>query len=155
MHFFAYAFIFFGLVAVGGTYYVQAGSLSPLAFWSGVPIGLLITAILVVNNLRDLDTDRASGKHTLAVRLGEAGTRLEYLTCLSGAYLSPVLLWLAKLAPMWAMLAWLSFPWAIPLVRVIYGVKGRGLNKALAGTGQLALIYAIFYGLGLIVSLIV
>ena len=146
-----FVFIFFGLVAVAGTYYVQAGQLSALAIWTGVPLGLLITAILVVNNLRDLETDRASGKHTLAVRLGENGTRIEYLACLAGAYLTPVLLWIFKLAPGWGILAWLSLPWAIGLVRVIYTVKGRGLNKALAGTGQLALLYAIFYALGLLI----
>jgi len=149
-----FVFIFFGLVAVGGTYYVQAGSLSALAILTGVPLGLLITAILVVNNLRDLDTDRATGKHTLAVRLGGRGARIEYLVCLLGAYLSPPLLWIFKLAPAGGMLAWLSLPWAISLVQMIYTVKGRGLNKALAGTGQLALIYAIFYALGLVLTLI-
>lgn len=149
-----FVFIFFGLVAVGGTYYVQAGSLSPLAVWTGVPLGLLITAILVVNNLRDLETDRATGKRTLAVRLGESGARLEYVLCLLGAYLTPLLLWIFGLAPAWANLAWLSLPWGMRLVRVIYTVKGRGLNQALAGTGQLALRYAFFYALGLLIPLI-
>ncbi len=148
-----FVFIFFGLVAVSGTYYVQAGSLSTLAVWTGVPLGLLITAILVVNNLRDLETDRASGKNTLAVRLGESGTRVEYLACLTGAYLTPLLLWILNLAPAWIILSWISLPWAVRLVREIYTVKGRGLNKALAGTGQLALIYAIFYALGLLINL--
>ena len=149
-----FVFIFFGLVAVSGTYFVQAKSLSGLAVWTGVPLGLLITAILVVNNLRDLETDRAAGKHTLAVRLGENGTQIEYLVCLLGAYLTPLLLWVFHLAPAWGMLAWLSLPWAVRLVRMIYTIKGRGLNKALAGTGQLALLYAIFYALGLICALI-
>jgi len=148
-----FVFIFFGLVAVSGTYYVQANSLSQLAFWTGVPVGLLITAILVVNNLRDLETDRATGKHTMAVRLGERGTRIEYLFCLLGAYLSPLLLWVFKLAPAGVILSWLSIPWAVTLVRVIYSIKGRGLNKALAGTGQLALMYSIFYTLGLVIPL--
>lgn len=148
-----FVFIFFGLVAVSGTYFVQAGSLSALAVWTGVPLGLLITAILVVNNLRDLETDRASGKYTLAVRLGEAGTRIEYLACLAGAYLTPLLLWIFNLAPVWGILSWISLPWALRLVQVIHTTKGRGLNKALAGTGQLALNYAIFYALGLIISL--
>ena len=149
-----FVFIFFGLVAVSGTYFVQAMSLSPLAVWTGVPLGLLITAILVVNNLRDLETDRATGKHTLAVRLGENGTQIEYLVCLLGAYLTPLLLWVFELAPAWGMFAWLSLPWAVRQVRMIYTIKGRGLNKALAGTGQLSLLYAIFYALGLICALI-
>ena len=149
-----FVFIFFGLVAVSGTYFVQAMSLSPLAVWTGVPLGLLITGILVVNNLRDLETDRATGKHTLAVRLGENGTQIEYLVCLLGAYLTPLLLWVFHLTPAWGMFAWLSLPWAVRLMRMIYTIKGRGLNKALAGTGQLALLYAIFYTLGLICALI-
>jgi 1,4-dihydroxy-2-naphthoate octaprenyltransferase len=148
-----FVFIFFGLVAVSGTYFVQAGSLSALAVWTGVPLGLLITAILVVNNLRDLETDRASGKNTLAVRLGKAGTQIEYLVCLAGAYLTPVLLWIFNLAPALGILSWLSLPWAIILAREIYTLTGRGLNKALAGTGQLALLYAVFYALGLVISL--
>jgi 1,4-dihydroxy-2-naphthoate octaprenyltransferase len=74
-----FVFIFFGLVAVCGTYYIQVAALTPLAIWSSIPMGLLITAILVVNNLRDIDTDRQAGKRTLAVRLGTEGARWEYV----------------------------------------------------------------------------
>ncbi|MCX7977162.1 MAG: 1,4-dihydroxy-2-naphthoate octaprenyltransferase, partial [Bellilinea sp.] len=73
-----FVLLFFGFAAVCGTYYVQAGGLSPAALLSSLPVGLLAMAILTVNNLRDIATDRASGKHTLAVRLGERGTVIEY-----------------------------------------------------------------------------
>ena len=145
-------FLFFGLAAVCGTYYVQALSLDWLAVWSALPMGFLTTAILVVNNLRDIDTDRAAGKHTLAVRLGVRGTRLEYLCLVVGAYLTPLFIWLFGGGPVWLLLAWLSFPAAVSLINLVWTQAGRPLNKALGGTGQLALLYAIFYGLGLIIA---
>jgi 1,4-dihydroxy-2-naphthoate polyprenyltransferase len=145
-----FVFIFFGLAAVGGTYYVQAGQLSAAAVWAAIPIGLLTTAILVVNNLRDIETDRSVGKHTLAVRLGVGGARLEYLLCLAGAYLAPLLMWAVGIAPAWVMLSWLSLPLAARLVRQIYRDTGRALNLALAGTGQFELIFAILLSIGLL-----
>ena len=81
-----FVFVFFGLVAVIGTYYVQAGTVSATALVAAVPVGLLVTAILVVNNVRDIETDRLAGKRTLAVRLGRRATRLEYTLCVAGAY---------------------------------------------------------------------
>jgi 1,4-dihydroxy-2-naphthoate polyprenyltransferase len=145
-----FVFIFFGLAAVGGTYYVQAGQLSAAALWGAIPIGLLTTAILVVNNLRDIETDRSVGKHTLAVRLGVGGARLEYLLCLAGAYLTPLLMWVVGIAPAWVMLSWLSLPLAARLVRQIYRDTGRALNLALAGTGQFELVFAILFSIGLL-----
>jgi 1,4-dihydroxy-2-naphthoate octaprenyltransferase len=145
-------FLFFGLAAVCGTYYVQALSLEWLPFWSAFPMGFLITAILVVNNLRDINTDRATGKRTLAVRLGVNGTRLEYLCLVVGAYLTPLFIWLFGTGPVWLLLAWLSVPAAVSLIRLVWTQAGRPLNKALGGTGQLALLYAILYGLGLWVA---
>lgn len=147
-----FVFIFFGPVATAGTYYVQAGSVSPLALWASLPMGFLITAILVVNNLRDIATDRAAGKRTLAVRLGANGARIEYLACLAGAYLTPPLILLLGLAPYGVLLAWLSLPLGISLVRTLYRVSGRPLNRALAGTGQLALIYALLFAVGLLLT---
>src|SRR5271157_4191215 len=77
-----FVFLFFGLASVAGTYFVQAGRISPAAWWMSLPIGLIIVGILVVNNLRDIDTDRLAGKHTLAVMLGERFAKGEYLFCL-------------------------------------------------------------------------
>src|SRR5205085_2097069 len=88
-----FVFIFFGLVAVLGTAYLHAGAVSGEALAAAIPVGFLVTAIIVVNNLRDIDTDRATGKRTLAVRIGRRATRLEYLLLVVGAYLVPVARW--------------------------------------------------------------
>jgi 1,4-dihydroxy-2-naphthoate octaprenyltransferase len=145
-----FVFIFFGLAAVGGTYYVQASQLSAAAVWAAVPIGLLTTAILVVNNLRDIDTDRKVGKLTLAVRLGVKGARLEYVLCLIGAYLAPLVMWAVGVTSAWVMLSWLSLPLALRLVRQIYRETGRSLNQALAGTGQFELLFVVLFAVGLL-----
>lgn len=147
-----FVFLFFGLAAVGGTYFVQAGTFSPRAVWASIPMGLLTVAILVVNNLRDIDTDRAAGKHTLAVRLGKTGTRREYVACLLVAFLSPVLMWFLDIAGPAVLLTWLSLPMAIQMLRGVYSLQGRALNKMLAGTGRLELVYGLLLGLGFIID---
>jgi 1,4-dihydroxy-2-naphthoate octaprenyltransferase len=144
-----FVFIFFGLVAVGGTYYVQALEISPLAVWASIPMGLLATAILVVNNLRDIDTDRTAGKRTLAVRLGLKGARIEYILMLLGAYFCPVVMWILGLAPIWVLLTMLSSIRGYRLVKFIYNSKGVKLNAALAGTGRLELEYALLFAIGI------
>ncbi len=147
-----FVFLFFGLAAVAGTYFVQAGSVSPAAWWMAVPVGFIVTAILVVNNLRDLENDRKAGKHTLAVRFGEQGAKAEYLFLMLIAYLiMPVLVWM-KIIPFGAMLAWLSLPIAIRTLRVVFTQKGRPLNAALAGTGQTAFLFSLFFWVGLLFS---
>jgi len=148
-----FVFLFFGLAAVGGTYFVQAGAVSSLAWWSAVPVGTLVTAILVVNNLRDIESDRAVGKRTLAVRLGVRGARVEYLTLLGLAYLAPLLMWGLNVTGPWVLLSWLSLVWARPQVQVVLRQKGRVLNKALAGTARLELVYSLLFSLGLLAAL--
>ncbi|MFW9998468.1 MAG: 1,4-dihydroxy-2-naphthoate polyprenyltransferase [Candidatus Odinarchaeota archaeon] len=146
-----FVFIFFGLVAVCGTYYVQAGTVSPTAVWAAAPMGLLATNILVVNNLRDIDTDRAVGKKTLAVRLGVRGTQIEYLLLLIGSYAAPPLMWLVNGLTPWVMLTWLSAPLAVSLWQQILREKGRALNVALAGTARLELVYGVLLSVGMII----
>ncbi len=147
-----FVFIFFGLVAVCGTYYVQALTVSAAAIWASVPVGLLATAILVVNNLRDIDTDRAAGKKTLAVRFGERGVQIEYLLLLAGAYVVPLIMWLSGLSNLWVLLAWLSLPMVPALVRLILHEKGRILNKGLAGTARLELVFSLLFSVGLVIG---
>lgn len=147
-----FVFIFFGLVAECGTYFILAGALTPQAIWSSIPMGLLIVAILVVNNLRDIETDRAAGKQTLAVRLGAGGAQAEYILCLAGAYLVPVLMGIAGVSTYWVMLSWLSIPAAVPLVQKVLHLTGRPLNVVLAGTGQLTLLYGILFSAGIVIS---
>ncbi len=146
-----FVFIFFGLVAVCGTYYVQALHLTPLVWLMGAIQGLLITAILVVNNLRDIQTDRRSGKRTLAVMIGERGSRIEYLLLLSSAYAIPFILWLVGRSSVWVILPVLSLPLAISLTRLIWkSAGGPVLNQALASTAKLALVYSLLLSIGLI-----
>jgi 1,4-dihydroxy-2-naphthoate octaprenyltransferase len=147
-----FVFIFFGLVAVCGAYYVQAGTVSAAALWAAVPVGLLATAILVVNNLRDIETDRQAGKKTLAVRFGIQGAQTEYLLLLAGAYLVPLLAWVMAVTGLGGLAAWLSLPLAVPLVRAIYRDSGSILNKTLAGTARLELIYGLLFSLGVILN---
>lgn len=147
-----FVFVFFGVASVAGTFYVQAGSVSPAAWWMTVPLGLLITAILVVNNLRDVEEDRRAGKRTLAVRLGERGTRAEYLLCLAAAYLSVPLGAGIGLLPWAALTAWLSAPLAFRASRVVLTRRGRPLNEALARTGQTALAFGLLFWVGLAIG---
>ena len=144
-----FVFLFFGLAAVCGTYAVQAGSVRAVAWWAAAPLGALATAIIVVNNLRDIATDRAAGKRTLAVRVGERGTRVEYCALLVVAYLVPPLMWVAGVASPWALLALGSLPLALPLARRLMGERGRALNGVLAGTARLELVYGLLLALGL------
>ncbi len=146
-----FVFIFFGLVAVCGTYYVQALHLTPMIWLMGAIQGLLITAILVVNNLRDIQTDRRSGKRTLAVMIGERGSRIEYLLLLSTAYAIPFILWLGGRSSVWVILPVFSLPLAISLTRLIWkSTGGPILNQALARTAKLALVYSFLLSIGLI-----
>ena len=147
-----FVFIFFGVVAVTGTYYVQAGSVSAAAWWMSVPIGLIITAILIVNNLRDIENDRKAGKHTLAVRFGVRGTRIEYVLCMISTYLILPVLIMLNIVPLLSLLAWLSIPIAWNTLRVVFTQEGRPLNAALAGTGQTALAYSVLFWLGILFS---
>lgn len=142
-------FVFFGPGAVAGTYYVQALSLSPLALLASIPIGALATAILVVNNLRDIETDARAGKHTLAVRIGDGPTRTYYLLLLAVAYLVPLLLWWRGLADAWVLLPWLSLPLALQLAGRMWHERGLALNGCLVGTARLEVVFGLLFALGL------
>jgi 1,4-dihydroxy-2-naphthoate octaprenyltransferase len=148
-----FVFIFFGLVAVCGTYYVQALKLTPMVWLMGAIQGLLITAILVVNNLRDIQTDRRSGKRTLAVMIGVHGSRIEYLLLLITAYAIPVALWLSGRSSIWVILPIFSLPLAVSLTRLIWtSAGGPVLNQALASTAKLALLYSLLLSAGLVLA---
>lgn len=147
-------FLFFGPVAVCGTYFTQAVRVDPVAIWASLPMGFLIVAILVVNNLRDIATDRSTGKRTLAVRLGAIGARREYTLCLFAAYLVPLVMVALGAASAWMLLAWISLPLAFRQNQMIWQLEGRPLNQALAGTGQLTLVYALLFSLGLVIAVL-
>jgi 1,4-dihydroxy-2-naphthoate octaprenyltransferase len=144
----AFVFVFFGVVAVTGSAYVEEGHLSALALGASVPVGLLATALLVVNNLRDRSGDDAAGKRTLAVRIGDRPTRLVYAGLVIGALVCVV--GLAVAATPWALLALVAAPLAVaPVRRVLDGATGADLVEVLGRTGRLQLAFAVALSAGL------
>ena len=142
-----FVFVFFGLVATAGTTYVLAERLTGLSLLAGVAVGALACALLVVNNLRDIPTDRASGKRTLAVRLGDGRTRVLYGGLVVAAFVVAALC--ASIRPP-AALALLAVVLAVPPVRQVRsGATGRELIAVLAGTGRLQLGFGAAFALGL------
>ncbi|MBA2597141.1 MAG: 1,4-dihydroxy-2-naphthoate polyprenyltransferase [Chloroflexia bacterium] len=143
-------FLFFGPVAVIGTVYVMTGTVAPIAVVASIAMGCLVTAILVVNNLRDIDTDRVAGKRTLAVRIGKTATRWEYAILLAVAYVAPLMMWLTGLAEVWPLLAWATAALAVILTRQVWKTEGRALNPVLAGTARLCLWFAVALSAGIV-----
>ena len=148
-----FVFLFFGVVAVAGSYFAQTEELAWEALVLAVPVGLLASAILVVNNVRDLETDRRAGKRTLAVRLGRERVRGLFVAMIAGAFASAPLPWLFGSLSPWLLLCWLALPLALPLVRVVRTrTDGPSLNRALAGTGRLQLAFCALLSAGLLAS---
>jgi 1,4-dihydroxy-2-naphthoate octaprenyltransferase len=145
-----FVFVFFGLVAVGGTYFVQGSSWPTDALLAGVGVGALSTAILVVNNLRDIDTDAKVGKRTLAVRLGATGTKLEYVLMLLLAVAVPITGVASFSWPLASLAALLALPVGIGPLRTVldYG-DPRELNPALGATARVVALYGGLLALGL------
>jgi 1,4-dihydroxy-2-naphthoate octaprenyltransferase len=143
-----FVFVFFGLVPVIGTFYVQALTVTTSSVIAACGVGFLSCAILVTNNLRDIPGDTVSGKRTLAVRLGESRTRALYLALVIGAAICVIVLTVTYSRS--AVLALASFALAVTPVRIVMsGARGRDLIAALKGTGTLVLVYGIVLGLGL------
>jgi 1,4-dihydroxy-2-naphthoate polyprenyltransferase len=147
-----FVFVFFGLIAVSGTVFVQAGNVPPLALWCSVPVGALATAILVVNNLRDHEQDAKAGKRTLAVRWGARAVVLEYGLLLALAYAVPLYLATSEAQGRLVLLPLLTLPMARRLWRAVATERGRALNARLAGTAQLLLLYGVLFALGIAVD---
>ena len=148
-----FVFAFFGVIAVTGTAYLQTGEWSTRALLLSIPIGLLVTNILVVNNLRDRETDIVAGKRTLAVRTGDRATRAQYTGGTVLAYLIPAALAFAGKVQPWMLLPLLTLPLAFVLVRqVLGGVSGRDLNAVLEQTGKLLLLFGVLLAIGAMLS---
>lgn len=161
-----FVFVYFGLVAVAGTYYVQAvtvvdagvfplwipdGTVTVSAVLAGVAAGALSTAILVVNNIRDRETDMATGKRTLAVMLGYRLSRVEFVALVTVAYLVVPILWLGFGYTPALLVVGLSLPLAVSVTRVVCTqTDGGALNPALERTGQLMAVYAVLFTAGLV-----
>jgi 1,4-dihydroxy-2-naphthoate octaprenyltransferase len=147
-----FVFLFFGVVAVAGSFFVETKHLDWEAFVLAVPVGLLASAILVVNNFRDIDTDRRAGKKTLAVRLGRERTRVLYTAMLGASYAAVISVAISPFK-LWLLLCWLSLPLAVAVGKVVNTQSdGPSLNRALAQTGQLQLVFCVLLSAGLLLS---
>ena len=148
-----FVFVFFGIVAVVGSYYVQTEELRWEAFALAVPVGLLSSAILVVNNVRDIDTDRRAGKHTLAVKLGRERARALFTAMVVLSFAAPVvILALGGLTP-WLLITLAALPLGVPLIRTVSSRSdGPSLNGALAGTGRLLAVFSVLLSAGVLLS---
>jgi 1,4-dihydroxy-2-naphthoate octaprenyltransferase len=143
-----FVFIFFGLAAVCGTYYVQATALTWLVVVMASVVGFLITAILVINNLRDIHTDQKVGKNTLAVVLGERRSKIEYAILLAIPYCVLLSIWIAGWVTAWILLPLLSLPWAVSLIRTVWQSDiDAGLNILLAKTAGLSFVFSVLLSL--------
>ncbi len=148
-----FVFLFFGIVAVAGSYFVQVTHLEWEAFALAVPVGLLAASILVVNNVRDIDSDRRAGKRTLAVRIGRHRTRILYAVIVYLAFLLAPITWIFGPLKPWLLLPWLTLPLAARVVRTVRNhTDGPSLNQALAQTGMLQLAFCILLSAGLLLS---
>ena len=145
-----FVFIFFGLIAVPGTYYLQSGTINELSLYMGVVIGMLSTAILVVNNLRDKDTDKLSGKKTLAVRFGNKFSKIEYGTLMLIPFLLPLYIWWNIENELSILITTFTLPISFHLITQVFSQTGSDLNLVLAKTARFLFIFTVLLSAGLI-----
>ncbi|MGB1582319.1 MAG: 1,4-dihydroxy-2-naphthoate polyprenyltransferase [Solirubrobacterales bacterium] len=148
-----FVFLFFGIVAVMGSYFVQTEQLSWEAFALSIPVGLLACSLLMVNNIRDVDTDRRANKRTLAVRLGRAKMRTIFSATLLIAFALVPIIWLITDLPAWINLTLLALPLQPPLAKTVRDrTDGAALNKALADSARLELAFCVLLSVGLLLA---
>lgn len=146
-----FVFVFFGLVATAGTFYVETGHITALSVLIGCGTGFLATAILVLNNLRDIETDAAAGKRTLATRIGRARTRILLLVLVCAAFAVPIVIFVSGLAPVTVMLMHFAIPIAAVPVRTAFSTsEPRQLVGALKRLAAAELAYALLFALGIL-----
>jgi 1,4-dihydroxy-2-naphthoate octaprenyltransferase len=144
-----FVFMFFGIVGTTGTYFVQAKEFSTIALLSSIPVGALITNILVVNNYRDIEEDKVAGKKTLAVILGKNFARIQYIFLLAASFIIPVILYSFYSFHIWIFLPYLTLPLAYKLINMLYTLEGLQLNKTLELTAKLSVIFGLLFAAGL------
>ncbi|MGB5105690.1 MAG: 1,4-dihydroxy-2-naphthoate polyprenyltransferase [Candidatus Zixiibacteriota bacterium] len=143
-----FVFIFFGPVAVGGTYFVMAQNITASALLAGISPGLLSAAILAVNNTRDIETDAAAGKKTLAVRFGRRFSEIEFIVLVSAAGAFPVVYYIATRSHPYAAISSLAIIPAVFVARQLIAQRGAALNSALASTGKILALYSVLFAVG-------
>ncbi|HPO55550.1 MAG TPA: 1,4-dihydroxy-2-naphthoate polyprenyltransferase [Ignavibacteriaceae bacterium] len=144
------SFLFFGVIGTVGTYYLQTGSVTSSALLAAIPVGALVTNIIVVNNYRDVEQDRIAGKNTLAVKLGETFSRYEYIILITCSFIVPLIMYLYYDFSEWLFLPYLTFPIAYKLIVMMYNYTGPQLNKTLELTAKFSALYGLLFALGFI-----
>lgn len=141
-----FVMVFFGFVAVCGSAFVQTRTVPSLAIWASIPVGALATAVLVVNNVRDRDTDVRAGKRTLPVRFGRRAGELEYFALVGMAQLVPlVLIALGRLNLWVGIMPLATLPRSITLIRSVFRDRGRALNQTLVSTAKVLLVHGVSF----------
>ncbi|MDR3625664.1 MAG: 1,4-dihydroxy-2-naphthoate octaprenyltransferase, partial [Ignavibacteriaceae bacterium] len=144
-----FVFMFFGIAGTMGTYYIQVKDFSFISFLISIPVGALITDILVVNNFRDIEEDRAAGKRTLAVLCGRGFTRFQFIFLILTSFAIPAVLYFFFDFHYWVFLPYLTFPLAYKLIIMLYTLDGLQLNKTLELTAKLSALYGFLFAAGL------
>lgn len=147
-----FVFLFFGIIAVTGTAYLQTQEITALALAAAIPPGAMSVGILTTNNYRDLEQDRVANKHTVAVRIGAANTRLQYYAMLVMTAITPLVFWAVGWLNGWALLTVLAWPLLWQLAQQFRTKTGPALNKTLGQTGQVALIHSLLLGIALVLT---
>lgn len=145
-----FVFIFFGFVGTIGTYYIQTLEITPFVFWASIPVGALITNILVVNNYRDIEEDKVAGKRTLAVMYGGRFSRMQYLLFMIVSYAILLVVYLTFKQSFFVFLPLLTLPIAIKLIKMIFNTTGKDLNETLALTAKLSALYGLLFAVGIL-----
>ena len=145
-----FVFIFFGLIAVPGTYYLQSGTVNEMSLWMGAVMGMLSTAILVVNNLRDAEMDKLSGKRTLAVQFGKKFSKIQYSILLLIPFLLPLYLWWNIENELSLLITIFALPISLHLINQIFSLTGSDLNLVLARTARYLFIFTLLLSAGLV-----
>jgi 1,4-dihydroxy-2-naphthoate octaprenyltransferase len=146
-----FVFLFFGIVGTMGTYYLHHQEFTVLSFLVSLPVGALITNILIVNNYRDVDEDKQAGKNTLAVKLGKEFSRYEFIFFLLTAFFVPFVLYFKFNFNGTIFLPYLSLPVAIILVKMIFNFQGQQLNKTLEVSAKYSALYGLLFSVGMII----
>lgn len=145
-----FVFLFFGVVGTCGTYFVNVGTVSSNAVFASFPVGALITNILVVNNFRDIETDKLAGKITLAVLLGKRFSLVEYVSLVALSFITPVILYFNFGVSAWIFLPYLTIPIAFKLIRMMMSLSGSELNKTLELSAKFSALFGALLSLGFI-----
>ncbi|MFA6978078.1 MAG: 1,4-dihydroxy-2-naphthoate polyprenyltransferase [Ignavibacteriaceae bacterium] len=145
-----FVFLFFGFVGTIGTFFVNTKEISAVAFIAAIPVGALITNILVVNNYRDIEQDKVAGKNTLAVKFGKSFSQYEYAMLLFSSFLVPLLIFVKYDFRIWIFLPYITLPLAYKLILSIFKLNGSQLNATLELTAKFSALYGLLFSLGFI-----